>query len=335
MLDIQFFGLNPMSHHFTSLLFHATNTALLFVVLNRISGALWPSFATALVFGIHPLHVESVAWIAERKDVLSGFFFMLILWAYQRHAQRPCISRYCIVFIFLTCGLLAKPMLVTVPIILLLLDYWPLRRMVHYSPAAEDCPQQFALSALLYEKVPLVILAIASSIVTYFAQLRGGATPFLDKTSHVDNIANGLFSYAKYMEKLLWPSNLAVFYPRTHITTMQLAFSSLFIFLLTVAAIMNRKKWPFFFVGWFWFICSLIPVMGFVRIGSSAMSDRYTYIPAIGLFIVTFWFIAMIATNASRLNKTLLAFASVTVICVLSVLSARQVDNWKNSFTFV
>ncbi len=331
MFDIQIYGLNPTGHHLTSLLFHVINTTLLFIVFHKMSGALWQSFFTALLFGIHPLHVESVAWIAERKDVLSGFFFIITLWAYARYVQSPAVGRYWWIVVFFVFGLMAKPMLVTLPLILLLLDYWPLQRIVSCSFASEGHPQQFTFSTLVCEKIPLFILAIISGLITYFGQLGGGATPFPGKSVYIDNISNGMLSYVRYIEKLLWPQNLAVFYPRTDVSTMQLASASLVILFFTGIAVIQRKKRPFLFVGWFWFICTLTPVIGFVRIGSSAMSDRYTYIPSIGFFMLISWLISavIINTKIARLSLGML----FVVISTCTLLTVKQVAYWKNSFT--
>jgi len=330
MLDIQLFGLNPAGHHLTSLLLHTTTTVLLFIVLHRMSGAVWRSFATALLFGIHPLHVESVAWVAERKDVLSGFFFVATLWAYERYARQSRIGSYWLVVTLFILGLLAKPMLVTLPLVLLLLDYWPLNRVQGCRPASEVYPQ-CSPDVVLKEKLPLVMLSVISSVITYLAQLRGGATPFPDKTSHGENIANALFSYGVYVRKLLWPQNLAVFYPRVDIPIMLLVPASAVIVLLMVSAILVRKKYPFVFVGWFWFLGTLLPVIGFIRIGSAAMSDRYTYIPAIGFFMALCWLVA--AVPAVWPGKWLKAAMIIVVFGALSLLTVRQVRYWNNSFT--
>ncbi len=330
MLDIQLYGLNPTGHHLTSLLLHAANTLLLFIVLYRMSGTVWQSFATALLFGIHPLHVESVAWIAERKDVLSGFFFVASLWAYERHARQPGIGRYWLVVVLFALGLLAKPMLVTLPLVLLLLDYWPLNRVDGGRPASGVYPR-CSPAAVLREKLPLVVLSVVSSVITYVAQLRGGATPYPDKSSHVENSANALFSYGLYVRKLLWPQDLAVFYPRGDIPIMLLVLASAVVVVLTVAAFLVRKKYPFVFVGWFWFIGTLLPVIGFIRIGSAAMSDRYTYIPAIGFFMALCWLVG--AVPAMWPGKRLKAVIIVVIFGALSLLTVRQVRYWNNSFT--
>jgi len=330
MLDIQLFGLDPSGHHFTSLLLHMASTTLLFTILYKISGSLWQSYITALLFGIHPAHVESVAWIAERKDVLSGFFFMLTLWSYERYVSKPGMRRYWPIIAFFSLGLMSKPMLITLPFLLLLLDYWPLRRL--NAPGSEINPKKNSMAGLIYEKIPLFLLSIASGIITYIAQLRGGSTPALAAASHMTNIASGLISYVKYTGKLLWPQDLAIFYPRTDFPTIEIVLASLVVMILTVAAVLVRKKNPFVFVGWFWFVFSLLPVIGFIRIGSAAIADRYTYLPSIGFFILICWTAGAIPITP-RFRTGIISIVTVIIISALTMLTAHQTRYWKNSFS--
>lgn len=332
ILDVQFYGLNPTGHHVTNLLLHIATTVLLFVVLNKMTGALWRSFATAVLFGIHPLHVESVAWIAERKDVLSGLLFMLTLWAYGGYASRPGVGRYLLVMVFFACGLMAKPMLVTLPLVLLLLDYWPLQRTM-YSPVSEPSKHHSLLLVLLCEKIPFFVLSILSSIVTFLSQQRGGATPLLENAFHWANISNGLLSYTSYCLKLLWPQGLAVFYPRVDSNVYHVTLAVVAIVTLSISAVLVRKNYPFVCVGWFWFVCTLAPVIGFIRIGSSAMSDRYTYIPSIGFFIVICWLAGTIASRQGVYTKVMVAASLFVVVVILSVLTVKQIRYWNNSFS--
>ena len=304
MLDVQLFGFNAGAHHFTSLCFHLANTLLLLLVLKQMTGAVWRSAFVAALFALHPTHVESVAWVAERKDVLSAFFFMLTLWAYTLYVERgegrrakgegtetqsfhlPTAVYYWCSVIFFALGLLSKPMLVTVPFVLLLLDYWPFRRfqLTTYESGIKD------FLPFLVEKIPFFLLAIGSSVVTFLAQRSGGSVASLQVFSIEERLANALAAYAGYLEKLFWPFDLAVLYlPPQQWSSGYIAAAALVLVGITLLLIWRREKFPYLAVGWFWFLGTLVPVIGLVQVGSQYMADRYTYIPYIGCFIGLAW----------------------------------------------
>jgi len=327
-LDCQLYGRRASGHHLTNVLFHLTNTLLLFGLLQRMTGSLWRSAFVAALFAVHPLHVESVAWIAERKDVLSAFFFLLTLWAYVRYVERsegggrksdvrgpwsfghlPSSVFYLLSVGCFALGLMSKPMLVTLPFLLLLLDYWPLRRFPFSAgkpeirgsrgkerrsrvpaPASTLNPQPSTLPRLLAEKLPFLALAAASCLATAFAQKKGGAMLSLREFPFRLRLANALVSYARYLGKALWPEQLAPFYPNpVHWPGWQVAGAGMLVAAASIAVIALARRAPYLFTGWFWFLGMLIPVIGLVQVGSQAMADRYMYLPAIGLFLVAAW----------------------------------------------
>ena len=330
MLDYQIFGLHPQGFHLINLLFHVMNTILLFLVLHRMTKTLWPSAFVAALFAIHPLHVESVAWIAESKDVLSTFFWMLTLGAYSYYVEHPGFRRYVFVLLFFVLGLMAKPMLVTLPFVLLLLDYWPLRRFQKIQPA--DSGHKWSLIyPLLWEKVPLFILAILSSIVTYVAQ--GGAVASIKALSLVVRIGNAFVSYIAYIGKMIWPSNLAVFYPHTELFVSWQVLGSIFLLIaITLAVIWRVKRSPYLATGWLWYIGTLVPVIGIVQAGGQAMADRYTYIPLIGLFIMVAWGVPELLRKWNHRKEILLTSSVLSILC-LSIITWTQVGYWQNSIT--
>ena len=264
-------------NHAVNALLHAANALLLFAVLYRMTGRRWPSAAVAALFAVHPLHVESVAWVAERKDVLSTLFFLLALLAYYRYTERPGFGRWSLVFLCMAVGLLCKPMLVTLPFVLLLLDYWPLGRFVVPS----------TVSRLLLEKLPLLALAVATSIVTMHAQASMGATKMIGDKVHLPlQLANAAVAYAKYLAKTFWPVNLAVLYPYDfHPRPAVVAASVALLVVLTAAAIAAFRRAPYLAVGWFWYLGTLVPTIGIVQVGAQGLADRYNYIPSIGIFL--------------------------------------------------
>ena len=322
MLDCRLFGLNPLGHHLTSLLFHVANALLLFFVLKKMTGALWPAAFVAAAFALHPLHVESVAWVAERKDVLSTFFWLLTMIAYVRYAQQPLIRRYLLVVLAFCLGLLSKPMLVTLPFVLLLLDYWPLRRLRR--------PVSFRL---ILEKVPLFILSAISSAITLLTQKSGGAmaTAQLPATAR---IANAAISYVCYVEKIFWPSGLAIFYPHPDqaIPLWQVVSSVVLLLAVSVCVIRLAPHHKYLPVGWLWFLGTLVPVIGLVQVGSQAMADRYTYIPSIGIFVIVAYAAAQIAAGR-RAPRICLAISSATVLVALLVCTRIQLRHWADSHT--
>lgn len=323
MLDVQFFGMDAGLHHLTNILLHIANTLLLFWALVRMTGTWRPGAIVAALFAVHPLHVESVAWISERKDVLSAFFCMLTLHAYIHYARRPAARRYAIVLVLFALGLMAKPMLVTVPVLLLLLDFWPLGR------AGLAKGQGHTWVRLAWEKAPLLALSAVSSIVTLLVQMRGGAVadPVTDPLGY--RIANALVSYAVYIAKTFWPAGLAVHYPYTVVSWWPALGSLLLLGVLTFLSFRLARKHPQFLVGWFWYLIALLPVIGLIRFGDQARADRYTYLPLIGLFIVVTWLARALADRLPLPRATLPAVA-VAVCCVLTAAARGQVGFWKN-----
>jgi Flp pilus assembly protein TadD len=342
MIDCQLYGLNPSGHHLTNVLFHLVNTLLLFLLLNRITGASWRSGFVAALFALHPLHVESVAWVAERKDVLSTLFWMLTLWAYLAYTQRPGVKTYLLIIVSFALGLMAKPMLVTLPCVLLLLDFWPLKR-IDLGQSASGLPATHQPSTiaekpgaqtfrLLLEKTPLFVLAAVSSVVTFIVQQSGGAVGALEIYPVKIRVANALVSYVSYMVKTIWPQNLAVFYPHPgqSLPRWQAAAAGLLLLLISVAVTRVARRQPYLPVGWFWYLGTLVPVIGLVQVGAQAMADRYTYVPLIGLFIMAAWGVPELLARY-RLQRTVLVTLATILLVTLLLVSKRQVRHWQNS----
>ncbi len=299
LLDLQLFGMNAGAHHLMNVLYHALAAVLLFAFLNRATKAVWPSTFVAAVFALHPLHVESVAWIAERKDVLSALFFFLTLYLYARYIERPTTSRYLETLAAFTLGLMAKPMLVTLPFVLLLLDIWPFHR-----------------KNAIREKIPFFALSAIASLVTYQVQHQSGAVESLAAHPLSERVANAIVSYGVYLANTIWPVNLAVFYPYPQsIPTWQLILSAAVLLAITVVAL--RK--PYLTVGWLWYLGTLVPVIGLVQVGAQARADRYTYIPMVGLAIMLAWAIPKPATLA--------------IAPILAILTFHQLTYWQSSET--
>lgn len=334
MLDVSLFGMRPLGHHLVSLGLHVTNMALLFLVLKRMTAAVWPCAFAAAIFALHPLRVESVAWVAERKDVLSGLFFMLSLGAYTEYSRMRGGRAYAALLCFFALGLAAKPMLVTLPFLLLLLDYWPLGRLsLSADPkvsAGGSKSTTVPLRRLLLEKVPLLALALASSVVTYFAQQRGNAI----NTSSItlaDRLANAPVSAVRYLGKSLWPVRLGVFYPfPREIPAWQLAGAVLLLTSITFIAVVLARRRPFFVTGWFWFLGMLVPVSGVVLVGGQAMADRYLYLPGIGLGIIGAWGLWTLAGEERRRRWT--GGAAAAILAALIALTVVQTGYWQDSF---
>ena len=347
MLDYQIFGLNPQGFHLVNLLFHVLNTILLFLIFHRMTKTLWPSALVAALFTIHPLHVESVAWIAERKDVLSTFFWMLTMGAYSYYVERPRGRRYFFVLLFFILGLMAKPMLVTLPFVLLLLDYWPLQRFQEIKPdhkiqavkeiseVKKPASPEYKTSMiyhLLWEKVPLFVLVILSSIITYIAQQKGGAI-HSEAIPLVIRVGNAFISYIAYIGKMIWPSNLAFFYPHPLVfLTWQVFESVLLLIAITVIVFWLAKRSPYLVTGWLWYMGTLVPVIGIVQVGGQAMADRYTYIPLIGLFIMVAWGLPSLIKN-EEIRKKILFPAGIAILVIMAVLTWQQCGYWKNTIT--
>jgi tetratricopeptide (TPR) repeat protein len=339
MLDCQLFGLQPGRHHVVNLLFHLANTLLLFFWLQRLTGALLPSFLAAGLFAVHPLHVESVAWVAERKDVLSTFFWLLTLWAYLGYVERPGGQRYLWVVLCFALGLMAKPMLVTLPLVLLLLDYWPLGRLAlpggqPAAPPTVSNREPLSLKRLAWEKAPLLGLSVASCLVTFYAQRAGGAMETLEAIPLGARLANAAVSYVVYLGKALWPAHLVVFYqhPRTILPWWQIGGALLILGLLSALAVWQARRRPYLLVGWLWYLGTLVPVIGLVQVGGQAMADRYTYVPLIGIFIGAAWGLADLAARW-RLPSWFYPLATGAVLSVLTLCTANQVRHWHDSIT--
>jgi protein O-mannosyl-transferase len=341
MLDCQLYGLNPGGHHFTNLLFHVANTVLLFLLLQQLTGAVWRSAFVAAFFAWHPLHVESVAWAAERKDVLSAFFWILTLMAYGRYvtgdkwllthtdpASFPGANRslphYFLALLFFAGGLMSKPMVVTLPFVLLLLDWWPLNRIP---------PGNFIRSAirLTVEKLPFFALAVAGSVVTYLVQTAGRALWSPGTLTFSDRLGNALWAYERYVSKTFWPVDLCIFYPHPYHWPAWLTISAALVLGVWSGLVVWRaNRNPYLTVGWFWFLGTLIPTIGLVQVGSQSMADRYTYIPSIGLFILVVW-----GTN-DFLNwrphwRRLLTWAGGAALAGCLVVTEIQLSYWRNS----
>ena len=333
MLDVQVWGLDPRGHHATSLLLHTLSAVLLYLLLEGMTGARWPSALAAALFAVHPLHVESVAWVAERKDVLSGLFLMSSLAAYHRYAQRPGPARYALVALCFALGLMSKPMLVTTPFVLLLLDYWPLGRPGPGTPRpAPGTPSavRWSWTRLVLEKIPLFALAAASCVITLVAQSRGGSVTLLERLPFPQRALNAAISCAGYLIKMLYPVRLAVFYPhpQNRVAWAWGAAAGLGIAVVTVLVVRARRR-PFLAVGWLWYLGALVPVIGLVQVGVQSMADRYTYLPLIGVFVMAAWGLA--ATGA-RLRPWAIAVA-VAALCALSARTYVQAGTWRSSFT--
>ena len=339
MLDCQFFGMNAGRHLLINALIHATNTLLVFWFVLRTTRARWPSALVAALFALHPLHVESVAWVSERKDTLSTFFGLLSLIAYVRYAKAPSISRYAWVAIALALGLLAKPMLVTWPFVMLLLDYWPLGRLAgpmvkEHRRGAPHKEAATGIASLVWEKLPLFALVAASAIITFVAQSQGGAVRTFTDAPITLRLSNALVSYVKYLLLTFWPNDLAVYYPFAWagIPAWQIIGAALLLLGITAFCFSQRKIRPYLIVGWLWFLGTLVPVIGLVQVGGQIMADRYFYVPSIGLFIAIVFGLADIA-KSWRVAPLLSGGIAVGVLLILATLTNAQAQRWRDSFT--
>jgi tetratricopeptide (TPR) repeat protein len=335
MSDCQLFGLKPWGHHLINVLFHSLNAALVFALLRQLTGATWRSLLVAALFAFHPLHVESVAWVAERKDVLSGFFGLLALICYARYAKDcdswsaangrwsifhlPLVIFYLLCLFFLTLGLMSKPMLVTWPFVMLLLDYWPLERFKHGN-----------VWRLVTEKIPFFVLVTVASIVTFVMQKHGGAVPGQPPGARA---GNALISYCRYLGKLFWPTDLAVFYPHPWYWPLeQVLLAGVLILTISVLLFAKRQRYPFMLMGWLWFLGTLVPVIGLVPVGVQAMADRYTYIPSLGVLILAIWG-ADEMTRPWRHRVIALSVAGSAAIVMCLGLTRQQLGHWRDSET--
>ena len=330
MLDWQLFGPNASGHHATGLLLHTANTLMLFLAFSRLTGRIPESAAVAALFALHPLHVESVAWVAERKDVLSTFFFMLTLLAYARYAERRSIGRYLLVAVPCAMGLMAKTMLVTVPFVLLVLDYWPLGRF------GQAGRRWAAVRPLVLEKLPLVLLAVPAGLLTILAQGRGAALAGIDLVPMDMRLATAAVGTVTYLWKTLWPVELAVHYPLGPVPAGIAIGAALALCLLTVLAFSASKRYPWLAVGWLWYLGTLAPVSGILQVGSHAMADRYTYIPLVGIFLIAVWGASEGLSRAravpgGKKAGAIAAFAAAAIMATLVAATGFQLQFWRNS----
>jgi len=345
MLDCELFGVNPGRHHLTNLLFHIANSLLLFIVLKQMTGGLWQSAFVAAAFALHPLHVESVAWVSERKDVLSGFFWLLTMGAYTRYTRRRGAGRYMLTLAAFAMGLMSKPTVITLPFVLLLLDYWPLGRfeneqlIKNTEEPSRELPgsffQQRAFYRLILEKVPFFALSVLSGIVTFFTQQSGETVIGMQHIPIISRIANAVISYVKYLEKMIWPSRLAVFYPHSSVGAIQvwqigIAVAILLIISLVAIRLFHSRK--YLAVGWLWYLGTLVPMIGLVQVGTQAMADRYSYIPFTGLFIIIAWGAPELLRRLPY-SRILLALAAGVLISAMMVRTWVQTGHWQNSYT--
>ena len=340
IFDYQFYGLNPKGHHLTNLFFHIANTLILFMVLLRMTGAFWQCGFVAAMFALHPINVESVAWIAARKDVLSTLFWLLTMWAYIHYANKPSIKRYGLVFLFFALGLMSKAMLVTLPFVLFLLDYWPLGRLKfgQIKDSDRSTKNNIAIKSevlcLVREKIPLFLLAVGASIVTVISQKSVNAIQSMESLSFSTRLTNAMVSYLEYLKKALWPKALAVFYPHPGNTLVvwKGMLCGIALVGITVIAIRLLRKAPYFAVGWFWYLGTLVPVIGIVQVGGQAMADRYAYVPLIGIFIIVAWGLPELMAKWSSRGKVLAILAAIW-IPTLMLMTWVQVGHWKNNIT--
>ena len=342
MLDCQLYGLKAGGHHFTNVLLHSVAVVLLFFVLRQMTGgpsrtgSIWQSAFVASLFAIHPLHVESVAWVSERKDVLSAVFFMLTLGLYVRYARAPSLGRYLAVTVLFALGLMSKPMLVTLPFVLLLLDYWPLGRFDKAASAVARGRRVFwldrrsTIQRLFLEKIPLFVLSALSCGATLLAQSKDAGA--IDQLPFIWRLNNAFVSYVTYISEMFWPARLAVFYPHPNnqLTPWQIIMAITFLVVVSLAAISLRKKNPYILTGWLWYLGMLVPVIGLVQVGEQAHADRYTYLPQLGLYVLIAWAVTDL-TGFWRARRTFFAIAAPAAIVALSWCAFVQASYWKNS----
>lgn len=320
MFDYNLHGLKPGGYHLTNLVLHILSTLLLFWLFNRMTGEVWKSAFVAALFALHPLHVETVVWISKRKDVLSAFFWMLTLCLYVYYTEKPVIRRYVPVFFSFFLALLSKPMVVTLPVIMILLDYWPLKRL--------SFRQGNHILSHFKEKTPFFILSAVFSVITLYAH----RTPFMIHYSLDSRLKNAVISFTTYLGKMFWPYDLAVFYPYAdQIPVWQISIFVLLILMISVAAFMTVKRFSCFLIGWLWYAITVLPVIGIIQVSNRAMSDNYTYIPSIGIFISLIWGIPLLFSGETTMKKILLLL-SIAVLAILAITTWRQCGYWQNSF---
>ncbi len=322
MLDVSLFGMAPGPHHLVSVILHALSAAILFLALFSMSGDRWPSTFTAALFAVHPLRVESVAWAAERKDVLGGFFWMLTLLSYAAYAKRPSAVRYALVVLSLALGLMSKPMLVTLPFVLILVDLWPIGRFVPWRVGRRE----------VLEKLPLLGLSAVSSAITLTAQTRAGVVVPTDALPLGSRLAGAAVTYLAYLRKAIWPVDLAVFYPVSpaSLTGLEPALCAIALVAVSFLAIRFARRRPHLTVGWFWYLGTLVPVIGLVQVGAQAMADRYTYVPLVGIILIVAWGARDLAARWPIGKAVLVALACAAVLACV-VMTRHQVSSWRDS----
>jgi len=329
LADYELYGMNAGGYHITNLILHLINCLLVMLLFQKMTGKLWQSTFVAFMFALHPLHVESVAWVTERKDVLSTLFWLLTMWAYHGYSRRPCIKRYILIFLFFILGMMAKPMLITLPFAMLLLDFWPLNRlkMTTLRPSIRN------LLVLTWEKIPLFACVLLISIVAYFFQDKGGVLPSIELIPASLRAENIIVSYGLYLWKTLWPFQLAAVYPYPDsLPNRQVLISLTLLVCLTIMSIKLMKKAPWFLFGWLWYLGILVPVIGIVVIGPHSMADRYTYIPLIGIFVIIAWGVPELLRNF-HLKREFLSASFFLLIMICSVITWNQIGYWRNSYT--
>jgi len=329
MLDCQLFGMNPAAHHYVNVLWHAANVLLLFWVLQEATGALWSSFLVAALFAVHPLNVETVAWVAQRKSLVSAFFSLLTVAAYLSYARYGGWKRYLLILCAFGLAILSKPMAVSVPLLLLLLDYWPLKRL-------EDLSWSHRWPRLLVEKLPLVVISIASSVITAMAQRFGSSVVPFAALPLPTRLENAVISYVAYLGKIFWPARLAVFYPHPSILggsppLDQVVASAVVLLAITGLALYFRRA-GYIAVGWAFFLIALVPVIGIVQVGFQGMADRYAYIPSVGIFIAVVWGLNAMSEHAPRVRGFLL-LAAFCVIAAFSAATVHYLKYWQDGVT--
>jgi len=333
MTDVQLYGLDPRYHHITNVVIHTATSILLLLLLLRCTGSPWQSSFVAALFALHPLHVESVAWVAERKDVLSAFFGILTLFFYSGYVAKQKPGRYLLALFCFLLGLMSKPMLVTLPAIMLLMDYWPLAR---YRQDGEGQPARQLrgkMLSLLKEKIPFFALTIPSVVLTIYAQHQGGSVAGLKEIPLLLRTGNALIAYVKYLGKILWPSNLAIFYPLPPaVPVWEVIGSLLILVLLSACAIRAGRRYPYLVLGWSWFLITLLPVIGLIQVGGQSMADRYTYLPAIGVFIMAAWGVPDLARRL-RYRKGILALLATMVIIASAATTWKQLGYWQDGIS--
>jgi protein O-mannosyl-transferase len=331
MLDCTLFGLSPAGPHYVNAVLHALNAALLFGLLYSATGFLWRSFMAGALFALHPINVESVAWIAERKNVLSLFFFLAALAAYTCYSRKPGVKRYAAVGVLFALGLMSKPQVITFPFVLLLWDYWPLQRFGMEDERSSELREKRAVQTdfwhLLLEKLPLFLMCVPSAILTMKAQTAAGAVTSFQRYSLHVRLANAVVAYAKYMEKALWPVHLSLMYPfrPASLTAVQISLSVLIMLAITGAVAASKRR--YLLMGWLWFLGTLAPMIGIVQVGVQSMADRYAYLPFIGLFIAACWGVAELAADRLVAGKRL-AMSCVALLAALIFVSHRQISYW-------